>query len=173
MISEPVILSRIYSETVNQLDSLAQRVCEGRDIEAASNFARWLSFSGIIKLLEDYPPGMESFGPKTVDGALLRWKCDQLIQACSERFRTNSLDPAFEKKKFESLHEKIDSIAGYLSKLTAARTINVEPASQHHLQTSEPINEPVIHLPAGDADAVQIESTQPETFTVIQGGLAK
>lgn len=173
MISEPVILSRIYSETVRQLDLLAQRVREGRDIEAASNFARWLSFSGICLLLERYPNQVQSHHPLKVDGSFLRWKCEQLIQACNERFRTNSLNPSFEKNEFESMHEKIDRMAGYLSKLTAARVINVEPMPEHHPESTASMSEPVIQFSAGNEQSAQAESGQPPMLEVIQGGLSE
>jgi len=123
MITETTILHRIYSETVNQLDSFSRRVQEGRDLEAASNFARWLSFSGIIMLLEAFPSPL----PLKVDGRFLRWKCDELIEACNLRFRTNNLNPSFESKEFESMHEKIDRMAGYLSRLSVAPAVTVNP----------------------------------------------
>jgi hypothetical protein len=41
------------------------------------------------------------------------------------------LNPAFEKKEFESMHEKIDRMAGYLSRLTAAGVIHAEPLPEH------------------------------------------
>jgi hypothetical protein len=171
--NDMAVLARIYGQTVNQLDTFSKRVQEGRDVESASDFARWLSFSGILLLLERYPNQVQSHHPLKVDGSFLRWKCEQLIEACNERFRTNSLNPAFEKKEFESMHEKIDRVAGYLSKLTAARTINVEPIPEPQPETSEPINDDVTHLRAGDGDAVQAESAQPPTFKVIQGGLSE
>ena len=152
------ILARIYGQTVNQIDAFSKRVQEGRDVEAASDFARWLSFSGICLLLERYPNEGQSHNPLKVDGRLLRWKCDQLIEACNLRFRTNNLNPSFEKKEFESLHEKVDRMAGYLSKLTAARTINVEPALSPLPDAGEPISERVIHLSASDSNPPRLLS---------------
>jgi len=171
--NDTAILARIYGQTVNQLDSFSKRAQEGRDVEAASDFARWLSFSGILMLLERYPNQVQSHHPLKVDGSFLRWKCEQLIEACNERFRTNSLNPAFAKKEFESMHEKIDRMAGYLSKLTAASTINVEPIPEHQTGTSAPKNEDVIQIPTGDEQAAQVESAQSPTFKVIQGGLSE
>ena len=173
MENDTAILARIYGQTVNQLDAFSKRVQEGRDVEAASDFARWLSFSGILMLLERYPNQVQSNHPLKVDGSFLRWKCEQLVEACNERFRTNSLNPAFAKKEFESMHEKIDRVAGYLSKLTAARTINVEPMPEPQTETGALTSERVLHLPAGDEQMVQVESAQPPTFKVIQGGLSE
>jgi hypothetical protein len=126
MQSTEVIYARIYRETVNQLDSFSRRVQEGRDLEAASNFARWLSFSGILMLLEAFPEPE----PFKVDGRFLRWKCEQLIEAVNLRYRTNNSNPSFEAKDFESMHEKIDRMAGYLSRLSVAPAVTVNPLPQ-------------------------------------------
>jgi hypothetical protein len=134
MHTDTPILARIYSEAVNQLDSFSRRVQEGRDVEHASSFARWLSFSGIIMLLERYPNQVASHDPLKVDGSFLRWKCEQLIEACNLRFRTNNLNPSFEKKEFESMHEKIDRMAGYLSRLSVAPAVVVSPLPAADLQ---------------------------------------
>jgi hypothetical protein len=171
--NDTAILARIYDQHVKQLDLFSKRVQEGRDVEAASEFARFLAFSGICLLLERYPNQVQSNHPLKVDGSFLRWKCEQLIEACNERFRTNSLNPAFAKKEFESMHEKIDRMAGYLSKLTAARTINVEPMPEPQTETGAPSSERVIHQAAEDTNPVEAESQQPFSLKVIQGGLGE
>ncbi len=53
------------------LDSFSRRVQEGRDVESASDFARWLSFSGILMLLERYPNQVASHDILKVDGLFL------------------------------------------------------------------------------------------------------
>ena len=93
----------LWRETMNKLSSFKSRVSEGRDVTAASEFARWLQFSGIIKLLEANPQP----APLTVDGPLLRWTTDELINQCNERFRTNNLDPSFKATEFQTMHQKI------------------------------------------------------------------
>ena len=105
-------LHRIYRETMNRLDVLSRRVAEGRDVMAASEFARWLSFSGIIRLCEENACG----GDLKVDGALLRWTCEQLIQQCNER---------------------IDLMAGYMSKLSVAPSVSVHTADGEQYSVDE------------------------------------
>jgi hypothetical protein len=39
------------------------------------------------------------------------------------------------------MHEKIDRMAGYLSKLTACTHINVEPSPEHQAESDAAINE--------------------------------
>lgn len=166
MESDTAILARIYSETVNKLDSFSRRVQEGRDVNAASEFARWLLFSGILPLLEQYPNQVQSQNPLKVDGAFLRWKAGQLVEACSDRYRTNNQNPSIEKTEFESIHEKIDRMAGYLSRLTAVATVAVEPMSEPVAEKSEPrINFTSSDIPNGT------ELAQPDRFQPIQRGL--
>jgi hypothetical protein len=59
------------------------------------------------------------------------------------------------------MHEKIDRMAGYLSKLTAARTIQVEPSPEHQVESGAAINEGVIQASTGE------EQATPQTFKVI------
>ncbi len=48
---------------------------------AASEFCRWLLFSGIFKLLQEN----SASGPLKVDGAHLEWKCRELLALCNDR----------------------------------------------------------------------------------------
>jgi hypothetical protein len=157
----------IYKETKSRLETLSCRVSEGRDVLAASEFARWLSFSGIIKLLESNPQPE----PLKVDGAFLRWNTEQLIQQCNERFRTNSVDPNFKAADFKSLHDKVDTIAGYLSTLASTAEFNALAVSRQQTETSESINESVIHSPVDEAVPVQPDSSQSDRLRVVHGGL--
>jgi hypothetical protein len=134
--NDTAYLARIYSETLAKLESFSRRVAEGRDINAASEFARWLPFSGILSLLDRYPNQVASHNPLKVDGRFLRWKAEQLTEACNDRYRTNNQNPAIERTEFEAMREKIDRMAGYLSRLTAAGAIRGEriPEPQPNLK---------------------------------------
>ena len=82
----------------------------------ASRFARWLIFSGMAELFKAHPQD----GFHKVDGWLLDSKTQTLIQMCNDRLATGSKSPQFEHVEFQSLHHKVDLIAGYLAKLTVA-----------------------------------------------------
>lgn len=99
---------------MTRLDVLSERVQEGRDVMSASEFARWLNFSGIIKLLEQN----STDGPHKVDGPLVRWKCEALIKDCNAQFVRSSESAELSKDNVESLHAKLDRIAGHVSRLT-------------------------------------------------------
>ena len=115
---------------MNALSSHARCVSEGRSVMAASAFARWLNFSGLLELFKANPQD----DPFKVDGAFAQWTVDQLIEQCNERFRTGNLDPNFKAKDFQSLHDKIDLMAGYLSRLSVAPAVTVNPLPREEVE---------------------------------------
>jgi hypothetical protein len=119
---EKANLHRCWMETMNKLSSYSHRVSENRDVMAASEFARWLSFSGLLSMFKANPQD----APLKVDGALLEWTVNQLIERCNERFRTNNGDPKLTVDEFESLHDKVDrllrnqdTMAGFVARLAS------------------------------------------------------
>jgi len=44
----------LYKETVNRLDVLARRVSEGKCLDEALEFATYLEWSGLVKLMEQH-----------------------------------------------------------------------------------------------------------------------
>lgn len=117
----------IWRETINRLDTFRQRVQENKDVMAASEFCRWLLFSGLIKLFKNNAQD----GFLKVDGSLLESKIQTLLGMCNDRFRTNNQDPSFERTQIESLNEKIDRMAGYLSRLSVAPAVTVASVQQN------------------------------------------
>jgi hypothetical protein len=117
-----VNLHRIWSETNRQLDSLSLRVAENRDVMPALDFAKWLFFSGLLELLE----ANACEGGLKVDGANLRWKCQELQHACQDRFAANDSKPHIEALQLQSIHEKLNTMAGYLAKLTVSGPAQVQ-----------------------------------------------
>ncbi len=76
-------LWKIWSETDRRLDSLMQCVREGVQVDEASNFARWLRFSGILTLLKPF----EQEVPLPIRATELSRKCEDLIYECGEWYR--------------------------------------------------------------------------------------
>lgn len=99
----------MWNETRHRLDTLQGRVNEGRDLNAGAEFARYILWSGIIKIFEEFACD----GPLKVDGSLIRWKATELERSCTEHFRIRGQDFAH----IESLHEKLDLLAGYVARL--------------------------------------------------------
>lgn len=104
---------RLWAETNRQVDSYAERVRENRDVMQALDFARYVLNCGVVQVLE--PVACD--GPLKVDPALLRWKAQELARACQERFRLNDSKPHLEALQLQSIHEKLNQVAGYLSRL--------------------------------------------------------
>ena len=95
----PNDILRIANETENYLDTLQARVNEGKCIDMASEFARWLQFSGISELCA-----------KLADNPRVRSKCKELLTDVNWRYERNNTAPKVEKIQFESLSEKIDRL---------------------------------------------------------------
>ena len=140
-------LATIYRSTMDVLNGYRKRVSENRDVLAASNYARWLNFSGIVQLLRENsnqePP------PLKINGAHLQWTIDDLIQTCAERFRTNSKEITLEVAAMQTLHDKVerltsnvDLMAGQISRLT-----DVVASASAVNQAAEPMRTPFQVVP--------------------------
>lgn len=75
---DSVTLHQIWRETNRKVESFARDVRECKNVREASDFARWLQFSGILALLEQFPQSE----PLLVDGAALRKQIQDLIYEC-------------------------------------------------------------------------------------------
>ena len=97
----------LYKETVNFLDVLAREVREGKNVMLASQFARWLQFSGLIKIFEAYP----SSAPHLVsDAAAVSTKVNDLLFDCGELFRGGKFDPKYAASDIAEINRKLDEI---------------------------------------------------------------
>lgn len=121
-----VTLHQVWSATNFWLDTLKRRVAENLDVMPALDFARWLQWSGLVSLLE----ANSCDGLAKVDGPLLRWKCEELMRDCQERFRTNDREPHLAELELQSIHEKLNLMAGYLSRLTVDQAGAAGPAAK-------------------------------------------
>ena len=122
---EIVMFATIYRESISRLETLSRRVSEGKDIQGASEFCRWLLFSGIISLLK--ANSNREASPLKVDGSFLEWKATDLLQTCNQHLSTGQVSCNLSAAYLQSLHEKIDLMAGYLGKLSAAPSVAVSP----------------------------------------------
>lgn len=106
----------LYKWTVARLDSYAARVAENRGVEEALDFAKWVINSRLPQVLAHHSCEDGQGGLK-VDAALLRWKAEEVQRACQERYRLNDSKPHVEALQLQSIHEKLNLVAGYLSRL--------------------------------------------------------
>jgi len=112
------ILGIVESQALMTLAIHARRVREGKDLMAALDFARYVMRSGIVTLLNE----------QGMDGAKLRWMADQLAREVQERFVTNDTSPQLKDEDFRTLHDKLDLIAGFVSRLAPATVAASSPA---------------------------------------------
>jgi hypothetical protein len=99
---------------MNSLGRQDRRVQEGKGLEAALEFARYVFWSGIIELCEEYPQEH----PLKVDGAMMRWKCEELQRKVQDRYRLNDGKPHIERTELEEINRKLDLIAGHVAKFS-------------------------------------------------------
>ena len=85
------------SETFSFLDRLLGEVREGKNVLLASQFARWLEFSGLLKVFE----GLEG-------GAVIRAADKELLYQCGEMFRLGKADPRYVASGIAEINRKLD-----------------------------------------------------------------
>ena len=95
----PSDVVHIANEIEHYLDTLQKRVNEGKCIDAASEYCRWLQFSGLVE-----------FCAKLADNRRVGLKCRELLTDCNWRYEKNDTGPKLDKIEFESLSEKIDRL---------------------------------------------------------------
>jgi hypothetical protein len=108
--------SRVYiiaRETSARLERLTARVREGKALQDAQEFVAYLTWSGILKLLEH----AEQPDALPVNGALIKYKAQQLEQLVHDQFRNPQVESSVELTELEKLNRKLDLIAGQVAKL--------------------------------------------------------
>jgi len=125
MQSDAVAMHVLWRETNNRLEVLAARVREGVDVLAASEFCRWLQFSGVLAMLED----QERSQPLPVNGRELRRKVDELIMDCGDWFRlhenSNTLPhPSIPRTELERINKQLADLSAQLAMVLPPSTAN-------------------------------------------------
>lgn len=116
---DKVNLHILWRETANRIAVLQRRVNEGVDVDAASEFGRWLRFSGILKLLESAPDD-ERLPCK---GSLLARQVETLLSGCGEYYskheRSNVKPPAsVPRSELEAINAQLAQLRRDLAKLS-------------------------------------------------------
>ena len=116
---DKVFLHVLWRETSNRLEVLERRVREGVDIDAASEFARWLRFTGLLRLLEQAPDDERL----PVKGRELSKRVDALVADCGDWYarheRSNIKPPAqVPRSELESINAQLAALRVQLSKIS-------------------------------------------------------
>jgi hypothetical protein len=102
-------LKCIYQETANYLDRLARAASEGRAVDEANNFLRWLQFSGVLRLLELYASLDPNFRK-------LRVKCGELQDVCKPHLQGRRMPPSPNEARIDEVNQKVDAILCLMAK---------------------------------------------------------
>ncbi len=122
----------LWRETMNRLESYAKRVKEGRDVSGAHEFARYVLWSGLVKLCKENPQA----SPLPVDGHLLQSAATDLQSLCTEFYRNQGRPKGLEASELQSIHEKLNLLAAHVSQLSAAPAVLVARMPSERVETS-------------------------------------
>ena len=110
---EPYKLHILWRETNNRIEHYTKLVAEGMLVDEASQFARWLQFSGLLGVFKQYPQQ----SPLPVDGVSLAKKTDALVSACGEIYQRcgKSPEPEYKKSDIDQIKEQLAAITAKLA----------------------------------------------------------
>jgi len=116
---DKVFLHVLWRETSNRIGVLQGRVNEGVDVDAASEFCRWLRFSGVLKLLESAPDDARL----PCKGSVLSRQVETLVYDCGQWYanheRANRKPPAqVPRSELESINAQLAQLRTDLAKLS-------------------------------------------------------
>jgi len=135
---DAVDLHCLWCETNRRLDELARRVRGGDYLQEALEFAQFVFWSGLVKLFKAHPAP----APLQVDSVVIESKIKELQYGCrqwlmeQDKVRSSKL-PTFTRAEITRLNDKLDMIAGYLSKLPVAFDAPVTPRNTDVSVTTE------------------------------------
>jgi hypothetical protein len=98
-------LAGLASMTLQRLRVLRARACEGKSVDEASEFARWVGYSGLQKLI----------GGKRA--AELEKLAKDTLWDCECYYRNDCRGPWVAKSELEALNAKMDNLCGVVAGL--------------------------------------------------------
>jgi hypothetical protein len=118
---DEVTYFRLCREIAVRLETLEKRVKEGKALHETKDFCSFLRWSGLLRLLEQHttPPRASQL---PVDGFLLRWKVERLERLTQRRMVDLGKEISIELSALESIHHKLDLIAGQVARIPVEQT---------------------------------------------------
>jgi len=108
----------MWSHTMLALRVYQNRFDDGKDLEAASDFGRWLRQIGLVSFFCSNPQGE----PLPVDGAAMDAAIANLLEACAEHWKRGT-PRTVNASEIEKLNHKVDVLANALREVLPARAI--------------------------------------------------
>jgi hypothetical protein len=113
----------MYKETLRRLDTLHARVREGKSLQEAAEFARYIYWSKIPKILKRYPQPE----PLKIDGHLIEKRAQELLGDVQDQWQRNPKDFQLLDSAFEQILKKLTALeAGNAALLKRAGRKNVK-----------------------------------------------
>lgn len=101
----------MWKSVKSRLETLDKRAREGNEVDEASDFARWIEWSGLTKLFDEFPAGP----PFEVSGSAIRRLAREVLFDCELWWKKNPRGPWVAKSELEAVNQKLDLIAARLA----------------------------------------------------------
>ncbi len=118
MTTDNVSMYRLARETLARVEILTTRAREGKDLMPAKEFASYLEWSGVLRMLLD----SEQSPDLPFDGRMIKKRNDQLLEIVHDQFKLNSKEVSLSLSQAEMINHRLDLIAGQLSKVLPAQS---------------------------------------------------
>jgi hypothetical protein len=110
----------LYQRTLERLEILDARAREGKCLDEASEFARWVLASGLLDLFKLYP----AKPPLEVSEAKLKALVTEITFDCEAAWKNDPRGPWVEKSELESINQKLDRLAAQMAYLSQQKQQN-------------------------------------------------
>jgi hypothetical protein len=123
---EPHQMRWLWQETVRRLETLQSRAREGKCVDEASEFARWLRMSGLHYVFDK--ASWATIEKLIVD---VLWDCESF-------YKKHPQGPWVKLSELEAVNQKLDRIAGRLAQISVPTTgeAGLNPALSVHLRAA-------------------------------------
>jgi hypothetical protein len=124
----------LFGETKGKLLSLERAVAQGRAVDEASNFSRWLFFSGLCELLES----ASGIPPWNIDGKEVRVIAERVTYACGLIYKGGKQPVNPQQSTVDEINAKVDYLLSKLAKPAPPLSVQVLVASPPPVQENQP-----------------------------------
>lgn len=106
----------LWKETYSRCMRLHKRVCEGKFVDEASEFARWVRFSGLLDVFELH----KAPEPFEVDRAKVEKLIVDTLFECEQFWKRNPRGPYVAMSELEAVNHKLDVLAARIAQIPVA-----------------------------------------------------
>jgi hypothetical protein len=107
----------VCRHTLTRLETLAQHVREGKEIMAASEFARWVRSSGLITIFDKCKQGE----PHPINGRAVNEAVAKLLHLCEDAWKNHG-GPVVTASGLDDINRKLDILAAQMAHVATVAT---------------------------------------------------